>query len=136
MSLYASKRVSETPLHGDLVASLMSAIATDLASVTHVAGRREYPDPPAVGRHEPDVYVLTDEGLLVLGEAKIGPDLDDQHAREQIEDFSQARGANGERAMFWLCVPAGWTDAAWKAIDNCGERHHRVDVLTVTIAAP
>ena len=75
--------------------------------------------------------MLTSDGLLVLGEAKVGPDLTEERAREQIEDFCTAVGPNGERATFWLCVPEGWTDAAWEAIDNYGERHRRVDVLTV-----
>jgi hypothetical protein len=123
--------VSETELHGDLVASLLSAIASGIAAVTHAAGRSEYPDPPKIGRHEPDLHLLTDDGLLVLGEAKTGPDLGDERTREQIEDFCAAVGPNGEKATFWLCVPGGWTDAAWETIDGFGERHHRVDVLTV-----
>jgi hypothetical protein len=123
--------VSETDLHSDLVAALLSAIASEVAAVTHAAGRREFPDPPKVGRHEPDLYLLRDDGLLVLGEAKIGPDLDEDRAREQIEDFSKAVGPNGERATFWLCVPGGWTNPAWEAIDKYGEHHYRVDVLTV-----
>lgn len=123
--------MSETPLHSDLVASLLSEIASEVAAVSHVAGRSEYPDPPKVGRHEPDLYLLTDDGLLVLGEAKIGPDLSEERAQQQIADFCAAVGPNGERATFWLCVPEEWSDAAWEAIDNYGERHYRVDVLTV-----
>jgi hypothetical protein len=123
--------MSETLLHDDLVASLLSAIASNVAAVTRAAGRREYPDPPKVGRHEPDLYLLTDDGLLVLGEAKVGPNLSEERAHEQIEDFCTAVRPNGERATFWLCVPEGWTDAAREAIDNYGERHRRVDVLTV-----
>lgn len=58
--------------------------------------------------------------------------LDEERAHEQIADFSTARGPNGERATFWLCVTAGWTDIAWKSVKEHGERHDRVDVLTVT----
>jgi hypothetical protein len=53
--------VSETELHGALVAALLSAIAANVAPVTYAAGRREYPDPPKVGRHEPDLYLVTDD---------------------------------------------------------------------------
>lgn len=123
--------MSETPLHSDLVVCLLSAIASNVAAVTHAAGRNEYPDPPKVGRHEPDLYLLTDDGLLVLGEAKVGPDLTEERAQEQIEDFCTAVGPNGERAAFWLCVPEQWSDAAWEAISDYGERHYRVDVLTL-----
>jgi hypothetical protein len=90
--------MSETPLHSDLVASLLSKIASEVAAVTHAAGRPEYPDPPKVGRHEPDLYLLTDDGLLVLGEAKIGPDLTEERAQQQIADFCAAVGPNRERA--------------------------------------
>jgi hypothetical protein len=114
--------MSETPLHTDLVASLLSAIASQVAAVTHAAGRSEFPDPPKVGRHEPDLYLLTDDGLLVLGEAKTGPDLSEERTHEQIEDYSKATGPNDERATFWLCVPDGYADAAWEAIDR--EREH------------
>lgn len=123
--------MSESLLHRDLVASLIEKIATQIAAVTHAAGRNEFADPPKVGRHEPDLYLLTDDGLLVLGEAKIAPNLDDEHTQEQIYDFCTAIGPNAEKATFWLCVPEGWTDAAWEAIDSYGERHYRVDVLTV-----
>jgi hypothetical protein len=122
--------MSESLLHRDLVASLLSAVASKVAAITHAAGRNEYPDPPKVGRHEPDLYLLTEDGLLVLGEAKTGPDLDDERTQEQIQDFCAAIGPNGERATFWLCVPEGWTDAAWEAINKHGDRHYRVDVLT------
>lgn len=104
--------MAESDLHRDLVASLLSAIASNVAGVTHAAGRSEYTDPPKGGRHEPDLYVVTDDGLMVLGEAKTEPDLSEESSQEQIQDFSTAKGPNSERATFWLWVPDGWTDAA------------------------
>lgn len=82
----------ETALHRDLVASLIRHVALGEAAVTHVAGRVEHPDPYAVGRHEPDVLAVTKLGVLVIGEANTGPDLEEPTAREQIEDFSRASG--------------------------------------------
>lgn len=125
--------MSETELHSDLVAVLLSEIASGVAAVTHAAGRSDFADPPKVGRHEPDLYLLTGDGLLVIGEAKIGPDLTEDRAHEQIEDFSKAVGPNGAKATFWLCVPTDYKEAAWEAIDRHGEHHDRVDVLTLKL---
>jgi hypothetical protein len=123
--------VSETDLHRDLVASLLSHIAGSCV-VTHVAGRPEFPDPYAIGRHEPDV-IAEANGVLIVGEAKIGPDLEDARAAEQIADFSAAGGPNGEKATFWLCVPEEWRAAALDAIAVHGDPHYRTDVLGVVL---
>jgi hypothetical protein len=120
----------ESSLHGDLVASLMHRIVDNLTVVTHAVGYPSLPDPYKIGRHEPDL-IATSNGQLIIGEAKTGEDLDEERSQEQIEDFCNAIGPNGQRATFWLCVPGGWTDAAWAQIDASGHRHDRVDVLTV-----
>lgn len=123
--------VSETDLHRDLVASLLSHIAGSCV-VTHVAGRSEFRDPYPIGRHEPDVIAEAD-GMLIVGEAKIGPDLDEDRAVEQIADFSTAGGPNGEKATFWLCVPEQWREVALDAIAAHGDPHYRTDVLGVML---
>lgn len=123
--------MSETELLRDLVASLISHIAGSCV-VTHVAGRPEFPDPYAVGRHEPDL-IAEANGVLILGEAKIGPDLEEDRAAEQIADFTTASGPNGEKATFWLCVPEEWRDAALGVIAVNGDPHYRTDVLGVSL---
>jgi hypothetical protein len=120
----------ESPLHSDLVASLMSHIAGNLAVVTHAVGYPSLPDPYKIGRHEPDL-IADSNGVLIIGEAKIGEDLGEERCREQIEDFCNEIGPNGEKATFWLCVPDGWTEAARAEINASGQGHYRVDVLTV-----
>jgi hypothetical protein len=122
----------ESILHSDLVAYLLSYLAGIEGAVTHVAGRPEFPDPPRIGRHEPDIYLVTPEGTTVIGEAKTGEDLSDERSQEQLRDFSTHLGVNGERATFWLCVPSGWKEQAFAAITAAGgEIHHRVDVLEI-----
>lgn len=124
--------MSETPLHTDLVSSLLSHLAVSEAVVTHVAGNPAYRDPREIGRHEPDVYVLLDSGLEIIGEAKTGPDLNDATSGEQLQDFSTHRSPNGELAVFSLCVPNGWRQSALEAIKHVkGDVHYRVDVLEV-----
>ncbi len=100
--------------------------------VTHVARRPEFPGPYAIDRHEPDV-IAEANGVLIIGEAKIGPDLDEDRAVEQIADFSSATGPNGEKATFWLCVPEEWREVALDAIAAHGDPHYRTDVLGVTL---
>ena len=129
-AVYAG-RVSETQLHRDLVALLISHIAGSCV-VTHVAGRAEFPDPYAIGRHEPDVITEVDD-LLIVGEAKIGPDLEEDRAAEQITDFTAAIGPNGEKATFWLCVPDEWRDAALDAMAAHGDPHYRTDELGLSL---
>lgn len=131
--------MSETPLHSDLVASLLSYLAGIEGSVTHVAGHPGYPDPPRIGRHEPDLYLVSPTGRTVIGEAKTGPDLAGEVSREQLVDFSTHRDEDGERVAFWLCVPKGWAAQARLAVaDAGGETHYRFDVLEVDLrgAAP
>ncbi len=122
--------MTETALHHDLVAWLLSYVAGEYGMVTHVAGRTEYPDPEPVGRHEPDLVAETPDGTVVIGEAKIGDDLDDEHSLEQLRDFSKAVDPDGNRIVFLLCVPAEWVEAAEQAIvDAGGELHESLKVL-------
>jgi hypothetical protein len=130
------EQMSESPLHRDLGAYLISHIAMGEAAITHVAGRIEHPDPYAIGRHEPDILALTEGGVLVIGEAKTEPDLEELTAQEQIADFSRAIGPNGEKATFWLCVPAEYGDAAQAAIEAHADQHYRVGVVTVAGLSP
>jgi hypothetical protein len=124
--------MSETELHRDLVAWLVSYTAREYGEVTHVAGRNECPDPYVIGRHEPDLIAKSADGLVVIGEAKIGEDLDAEGSREQLADFSTAIDPETERAVFLLCVPVGWVQTTEQTIvDAGGELHDRVTVLGV-----
>jgi hypothetical protein len=125
--------MSETELHRDLVAWLVSYTAGEYGEVTHVAGRNEYPDPYAIGRHEPDLIAESADGFVIIGEAKIGEDLDAEGSQEQLADFSTAVDPETEeRAVFLLCVPVGWVQTAEQTIvDAGGELHDRVMVLGV-----
>ena len=72
----------------------------------------------------------------MIGEAKIGPDLQEPRAQEQIADFSRAIGPNGEKATFWLCVPVEYAEQAQAAIEAHADQHYRVDVLRVAGLSP
>jgi hypothetical protein len=126
--------MSETPLHGDLVAALLSYLAGTEGAVMHVVGHPGYPDPPRIGRYKPDLYLVSPDGRSIIGEAKTGPDLSEDVSREQLADFSTHRDDDGEHAAFWLCVPKGWKAQALAAIGEAGgETHRKGDVLELNI---
>ncbi len=75
-------------------------------------------------------------GVLIIGEAKTGSDLDEDRAAEQIADFSAAASPNGEKATFWLCVPEQSREVALDAIAAYGDPHYRTDVLGVILPGP
>jgi hypothetical protein len=57
-----------------------------LATVTH-AESGTLARPPKVGRHRPDLVGKTSTGAISLGDAKLGPELTEEHTQEQLEDF-------------------------------------------------
>lgn len=121
----------KSPQHRLLVSSLVSKLAYS-CEVKYAAGVGTLPEPPKIGRHEPDV-IASANGRLVIGEAKLGPDLTDQTTREQLEDFCSHAGPDGEIAAFWLCVPDGWRQQAEEAIETAGGTlGDHADILTVS----
>lgn len=66
-------------------------------------------EPFAIGRHEPDLIARDSSGLLIVGEAKTGADLDTQRSREQFVDFSSrimSEGIlKGKEIPFHIIVP-------------------------------
>jgi hypothetical protein len=68
-----------------------------------------YPEPPAVGRHEPDALGSDGRGVVFYGEAKTGDgDIGSQHSREQYHDFStREMQGTGTPCLLYVCVPKG-----------------------------
>ena len=98
--------MAETPEHRRLVRALVGYMQRQGVRVTHAVGDTELPDPPCVGRHEPDVYG-TKNGVPWIGEAKTGDgDLLTRHTLEQLRDFSHRVKKNSSTPCpFVLCVP-------------------------------
>src|SRR4051812_8041829 len=124
--------MSESDLHRTLVSTLVSQIARDHGEVTHAAGVATLADPPAIGRHEPDVVATGFGGTLVIGEAKVGPDLFEDHALEQFDDFTHHE-VDGEKAALVVMVPKGFRDDAWKALEQAGAATDRASVIELSI---
>ena len=108
--------MAETPQHKGRVAGLIDWMKRQGASVTHAAGGTGLPDPYAIGRHEPDVLAMKN-GVLWIGEAKIGTDLGTKTAQEQFVDFSNRHMTNSTKPCpFVLCVPKGYEARARQAV--------------------
>lgn len=105
---------NETDLHRTLVASLMSRMALEVGEITHAESVGTLPLPATVGRHRPDVAGRTATGELFLGEAKLGPELFDDHSQEQLADFL-GFAPDGDRVALHLIVPRGWRVHAERA---------------------
>lgn len=74
-------------LHQRLVNALISAFQNKGYSILRAVGG-VYPDPYKIGRHEPDIIAKDNNGLLIIGEAKISEDLQAERSKEQLLDFS------------------------------------------------
>ena len=73
--------------HQRLLNALSTALQGKGFEVINQAGWQDR-EPFAIGRHKPDIIAKDPSGVLVIGEAKTGADLDKQRSREQFVDFS------------------------------------------------
>lgn len=93
------------PTHDQLVIDLANALIKEGLTITHVA-LPGYQNPPKFGRHEPDIVATDLSGLIHLGEAKTDNDIDSDHTREQLEDFSSRYMIIDKRMVpFHVVVP-------------------------------
>jgi hypothetical protein len=112
--------MAESQLHKERVAALVGWLTNQGVEVTQASGGLSLPDPEAVGRHEPDACGYKD-GVLWIGEAKTGNDLDDPTSQEQFADFSNRQMASTQEACpFILCVPPGYSGSARQAVIDAG----------------
>jgi hypothetical protein len=122
----------QSPLHRNLVSALVEHIARNHAEVSNAAGVGTLPDPPKIGRHEPDVLARGVGDKLVIGEAKIGDDIDAPTSQEQFADFTTyLDDSSGESAVMVLAVPEGWREKAEQAIREAGGNLDHATVVEV-----
>lgn len=77
------------------------------------------------GRHQPDVKAKDSaSGLISIGEVKTADDLNSDHTKEQLVDFSSRVMTSGQSAgkvvPFYLLVPEAAVGDAWRAIRELG----------------
>lgn len=77
-----------SPEHQALVKALINHFQSSLGLSIIAAAYPGFTQPPAHGRHEPDVVALDQNGVLHLGEAKLAYDLSSDMTLEQLLDFS------------------------------------------------
>jgi len=120
------RTASESDLHRSLVRSLMSTLARQHGPITH-AEDGTLPLPLTVGRHRPDLAGHSATGDLFLGEAKLGPELFEDHTQEQLADFLDY-SPDGIPVALHLIVPAGWRSTAEAAAQQAGGATDRLVV--------
>jgi hypothetical protein len=122
--------MAESPTHRERVAGLVDWMRQQGVAVTHASGGLNFPDPGKVGRHEPDA-LGTKDGVIWIGEAKIGSDLNDQTSQEQFADFSQRQMSDsGSPCPFILCVPQGFAGEARTAVSTAGGSLQNLTVIS------
>jgi hypothetical protein len=117
----------ESDLHRSLVRSLMSTLALQHGQITHADDAGTLPLPLTVGRHRPDLAGHAATGDLFLGEAKLGPELFEDHTQEQLADFL-GYAPDGIPVALHLIVPVGWGTTAKSAARQAGGSTDRLVV--------
>jgi hypothetical protein len=67
-------------------------------------------------------------GTPIIGEAKTGPDLFEEHSLEQFKDFTHFE-LDGETAALVVIVPKGYKEDAWLALEQAGAAIERASVI-------
>jgi hypothetical protein len=125
----------ESDLHRSLVRLLMSRLAIQVGQITH-ADDGALPLPLTVGRHRPDLAGRTVSGERFLGEAKLGPELFEDHTQEQLADFLGYE-PDGIPVPLHLIVPAGWRTIAEAAAQQASGTTGRLVIHEVDgLSAP
>lgn len=84
----AQRNISPEDEHEQRVVALVDYFRKQGWRVTSAACRG-YPEPNAIGRHEPDVQGTDSRGVVFFGEVKTGRgDISSGHSREQYCDFA------------------------------------------------
>ena len=123
MSKSTVKAASEE--HQELVKALIKALKGEGFTITHAANMSpQYPEPPKVGRHEPDIRAINDQELVAYGEAKRCEDLGNERTKEQFEDFSNrvmtSGKSKGKNVPFHIIVPKQCEDDLWTVLKDLG----------------
>jgi hypothetical protein len=107
----------ESPGHHNAVAFLVRAMRSRGMEPVAAAGGGGcgLPDPPAIGRHEPDALALDAHGW-VIGEVKRGPELFHGHTQEQLYDFTRLVDPDGKPFRLLLVVPGNYRRTARAAV--------------------
>ena len=101
----------ESDEHSNLVALLHDYVTESFCEgkrdriLSDSAGGEPGPRPPSIEGFVPDVYVmLSDQGRVVIGEAKSMGDLENSHTEAQVTAFLEGCGM-AEGSTFILAVP-------------------------------
>lgn len=64
-----------------------------------------FPRPPSVLRHRPDIIGRNTTGNFAIGEAKTKNDLNGNRIKEQINDFSNLLNNDNTKMPFYMSIP-------------------------------
>lgn len=121
--------MAESPAHQERVGALVDWMRRQGIEVTQASGGLGLPEPEKVGRHEPDA-IGRKNGVVCIGEAKIGTDLTAATSQEQLADFSRRVMSDTQVGCpFILCVPKGYETEAERAVIAAGGSSENLTII-------
>lgn len=107
--------------HRNLIWALRDRLPYERITPTHVVGSDQFPDPPLIEEHQPDLLAESFAGTLVIGIAKDASELDSDLSAEQYRSFANYRDPkSGERAALVVAVRSEHKAQAEEAIEKGG----------------
>jgi len=118
------EKANESPEHADLLQMMLNHYKDQEYRILEAAADG-YPEPNAIGRHEPDALVRQPDGLLRICEVETGLDgFADETTTEQFKDFSNRvmrdGPQKGQQVPFDIAVPKNQVASITKVLAELG----------------
>lgn len=90
-----------------------------------------FPVPPTIKRHRPDVIGMDVQGYFSIGEAKTKNDLKGKRLEEQLNDFSDLKNEDGSLIPFYIGVPESVNDKLKSKLSEFNVNIKNVKIISI-----